>query len=217
VNLPMAKPKDGSGLRNMLLLVAGFGLGQGALFIAQTWLVAHNQLELLGLFGGHFAFAVLGFYIVDMGTLTTMSRRVVSRAAEEHAWVDFWSVSLARLLVAIGLCLLGGAFVIGWGDDYSRAYMLGVAPGLLAWSFNAAGLMDGLRRSGLSGLAGSVPYVSSAGVLPLTIGMPAGEAGLLLGVAFSIGMMVSVGMLFGALARRAPFLPYHVLKGCQCY
>lgn len=194
----------------MALLVLGFGLGQGALFIAQTSLVAHGQLDMLGLFGGHFAFAVLGFYVVDMGTLTTMARRVVSRAPEEQIWSEFWSVSLARLLVALAICVLLGGYILLWGDDFSRAYALGVMPGLISWAFNASGILDGLRRSGLSGLVGSLPYVSSAAILPMTMALPPSQAALLLGLAFSVGMVASVVLIFvflAGLGHRVEWVP----------
>ena len=176
----------------MVLLTLGFALGQGSIFVAQTWLVIQQQLEFLGLFGVHFTFAVLAYGVVDMGALTTVPKKVAADQFDGNISGAYWPVVVARLPVAVIVCVAFLAYGLGYGGVFSASYAIGIAPGLVIWSFNAGGLLDGLRRSGLSGLLGSLPYVASASVLPIALTLALDQAGLVLGLSFSIGLALAV-------------------------
>ncbi len=51
------------------MLIGGFGLGQGSLFLAQTWLIARGDIVLLADFGICFSFATLGTMVVEAAPL----------------------------------------------------------------------------------------------------------------------------------------------------
>lgn len=185
---------------NMAMLIGGFGVGQGAIFIMQTWLVAQQQLAFLGLFGLHITFAVLGFHIIDMGALTVLARRIASDDAAEVPWNIFWAITAARLFMALIVSSSALAYVHFFSSPFSAGYIVGVLPGLIVWSVNGAGLLDGLRKSGFSGLAGSLPYLASALVAPFCLALPAYQAALYLGLAFSVGLIAAT-MLIALILR----------------
>lgn len=192
-------------LVNLGLLIGGFGLGQGSIFLVQTWLVATGKTEMLALFGTHFSFAILGIVAVEAGSLTILSaqiaRQVHSGGAAAEVWRSYWETTVFRVTTAVLLIAAGAASLAFWPlPDFSRCYLLWSLPGILLWAFNAAGFLDGLQRSGVSGLTGSIAYVASAVALFLVRDLTPAEAGAWTGAAFSIGYALTIVAQFAALA-----------------
>lgn len=192
-------------LFNILLLIAGYGGGQGSIFLAQTWLVTQGRLELLALFGTHFSFAMLGIIFVEAGSLAILARHAarISHAGKPMAlaWRVFWETSIFRAALALLLIAAVALWVLRSEDGFFRSYAMYSAPAYLVWSVNAAGFLDGVKLSGISGLTGSVAYVSSAVALLLAADASASDAGIILGAAFSIGHALTVCMQAAALHR----------------
>lgn len=194
---------------NIGLLVSALGLGQGAIFLAQTWLLALGEFELLSAFGTHYSFAMLSILLIDAGATTTLARQVACRTHEDQReiWQRFWETSAWRALLA---ALVGSAAAVyAWQvapDAFSRSYVLFALPGALVWACNPAGLLDGLRMSGISGITGAFAYASSAGALVFARGAAPELAGAALGAAFSLGYGVTVAAQWMAL-RGVGWLP----------
>ncbi|MBR1089235.1 hypothetical protein JQ621_17355 [Bradyrhizobium manausense] len=200
--------RDGRWARilNIGLLIGGFGLGQGSIFAAQTWLVARSELDLLAAFGTHFSFAVLGAMFVDAGAITVLARHVAHLAGGHESRKDisliFWETSLVRLVLAL-LTILGGtiyAVTISM-EPFTSLYVLLASPGFVLCAVNAAGMLDGLKLSGVSGLTGSIIYVASALALIFAPHVSRAMAGAVLGGAFSIGNLLTVLVQWGVLDR----------------
>jgi hypothetical protein len=192
-------------LVNLGMLIGGFGLGQGSIFLVQTWLVATGETEMLALFGTHFSFAILGIVAVEAGSLTILSAQIARQihAGGEQAgvWRSYWETTIFRLTVAIVLIALGLCALAFWPlPDFSRNYLIWSLPAMLLWAFNAAGFLDGLQKSGVSGLTGSISYVASAVALFFARDLPTAEAGAWTGAAFSIGYALTIAAQFVALA-----------------
>ena len=192
-------------LVNLGLLIGGFGIGQGSIFLAQTYLVATGRTELLALFGAHFSFAMLGIIAVESGSLTILSaqiaRLLVAQGDEHELWRVYWETTVYRLTIAV--VLIAGLLVfkaIVPLPAFSATYLIGVLPALLIWAFNGAGFLDGLQRSGISGITGSIAYVASAVALVLALGKTPTQAGLITGGALSIGYALTVIVQFAALS-----------------
>ena len=100
-----SRPRPMEEIANIGLLVVGFGLGQGAIFIVQTVLVAAGEYELLAAFGTHYSFAILGIVLVDAGASTTLARAVArlpsGREARGEVWRTFCETSAIRITVAL--------------------------------------------------------------------------------------------------------------------
>ncbi len=226
----MKKPTVAGGswsrVLNVSLLIGGFGIGQGAIFAVQTWLVAQGDFALLAAFGTHFSFAVIGTLFVDAGSITVLARHVAHSwgkpGAREEISRIFWETSLFRITLAV--LLVGGGAIYSLAfrpEGFSRGYVLAASPGFLLWAGNAAGLLDGHRRSGLSGITGSLTFVSSAIALLLARHQSPAAAGTILGGAFSIGNLVTVLTQWLALGRQgwtpgAPTISRHGLtQSCK--
>ena len=195
---------------NIGLLIAGLGLGQGTIFIVQTALVAAGKYELLAAFGTHYSFAILGIILVDAGASTTLARVVarlsVERKSHDEVWQIFCETSAIRLLTASLIGAAAAVYVFGFASDgFSRWYVTLALPGLLLWAVNGVGLLDGLRLSGVSGITGSAAYVITAIGLALAAHRSTEAAGAILGGAFSIGYLVTLGAQWITLGRKGWF------------
>jgi hypothetical protein len=192
---------------NLGLLIGGFGLGQGAIFAVQTWLMAKGKFDLLAAFGTHYSFAVLAIMMVDAGSSTVLTRVVIHRAEDQgpndDVWRIFWETGAFRAVIAL---LIGiGIATYAWGissDGFSRSYIVCALPGLFFWAGNPVGLLDGLRLSGISGITGSIAYASSAIGLAIASHAPTEMAGSILGGAFSLGYFLTIATQWAVLAGR---------------
>lgn len=189
---------------NIGLLIAGLGLGQGSIFVVQTLLVSNGEFELLAAFGTHYSFAILGTILVDAGSSTILARDMARLSDEQGARDEIWRIFsetvVFRLLMAVLIGIGAAAYAVGIASDsFSRCYLLFALPGWLVWAGNAVGLLDGLKRSGISGMTGSIAYAASAVGLVLAPRESLGAAGSILGGAFSIGYLLTVGAQWAAL------------------
>jgi hypothetical protein len=192
---------------NIALLIAGFGLGQGAILMVQTLLVAAGEYQLLAAFGTHYSFAVLAIILVDGGASTILARVVVhvsgQQKSRDEIWQIFCETCAIRLLIAAVISVAAAVYALGTASDgFSRWYVLFALPGLLAWAGNGVGLLDGLKLSGISGISGSAAYVVTAIGLVVATHRSADTAGAMLGGAFSLGYLVTLGAQWMVLVRK---------------
>lgn len=183
-------------LLNLAMLIGGFGIGQGSIFIVQTTLVAQNQLELLGNFGLHFSYLVLLVLLVDFGSLTILARETArvsstepSREAVSHA---FWHIAIWRILMAIGLTGIVIPYAIWSDSDFGKNFALAALPSLWIWAFNANGVLDGYRMGGHSGVYSSIPYLLAAVSLYFSRDLEIAEIGTITGLSISCGYVLAV-------------------------
>lgn len=197
-------PRRFKNILNMALLIGSFAAGQGSIFLVQTWLVVTGDLHLLAQFGVHFSFATLAILIVEAGSLTVLARKVALTVVEEtepgSIWRAYWETSLFRSAMCLGLLLIAAIYAATTDSVFSRNYVLFALPALVFWAFNAGGMLDGLKLSGMSGLTGAISYVASAVVLVFAIGKPDAQAGAILGTALSSGYLLTVAMQFAAIS-----------------
>jgi peptidoglycan biosynthesis protein MviN/MurJ (putative lipid II flippase) len=191
-------------LVNLGMLVSGFGLGQGSIFLVQSWLVATGNTEMLALFGTYFSFAILGIVAVEAGSLTILSAQIARQlhggGTKADVWRSYWETTVFRLSVAVVLVAIGlAALSFSTLPDFSRNYLIWSLPAMALWAFNAAGFLDGLQKSGISGLTGSIAYVSSAVALFFSSHMDLADAGAWTGAAFSLGYLLTITAQFAAL------------------
>jgi hypothetical protein len=191
---------------NIALLIGGLGIGQGAIFAVQTWLVAKGEFDLLSAFGMHYSFAMLGIILIDGGSSMILARQLahVSGEAEpkEDVWRVFWETSTFRAVTALLISSAAAVYAVEFSPDgFSRFYMLLALPGWLIWAGNVVGLLDGLKLSGISGITGSIAYATSAIGLVFAPHVPPELAGSILGGVFSVGYLLTVAAQWAALGR----------------
>ncbi|KQT03034.1 hypothetical protein ASG57_15765 [Bradyrhizobium sp. Leaf396] len=195
------------------MMVTGLALGQGAIFAVQTALLAAGEYELLAIFAMHYSFAMLGIILVDAGANVTLARAVVnlSPGGEPNGkvWQTFADTSAIRMSNAL---VVGGSAMLYAqisGDPLGRWYVFLAIPGLLLWSINGVGLLDGLRLSGVSGMTGSIAYVVNALGLLIASYRSREAAGAILGVAFSLGYVLTLLAQWAALTWKGWRLRVH--------
>ncbi|WPL11555.1 hypothetical protein Thiosp_01304 [Thiorhodovibrio litoralis] len=165
-----------------------------------------GDTALLGIFGFHFAVSILCLQIVDFGGVVTIARYTLSRieGAENPFEISryFWTMCVVRAGVA---ALLVVAFILYLGyqeKGFSYFYVIGAMPAYLIWIFNPAGLLDGVKASGVAGVTASFPYLISALFIPTGLFVDSErDYGLLLGCALSIGTFLSCAAQWIALSR----------------
>lgn len=198
-------------LWNWALLIFGYGAGQGALFLSQTWLVIEQKLVLLAAFGTAFSFAILGIIIVDIGSQVALAQKTAiigdTKDIQAHS-ENYVFVTVCRLIVAIPVAFLFLTYSNGIEDNFYLYYFLFGAPSFVFWAFNASGIIDGLRMSGFSGLTASLPYLTSAVAVVFVGDMAEPLAATILGSALSAGYLSSVGLHFVGLRWRGYTLSY---------
>lgn len=195
-----------SHLTNMALLIAGLSGGQGMIFAVQSLLVAQGRLDLLSAFGTHYSFAMLGIIVTDGGTSTILARDMARRAGGQSTTEDLrrsFTEAIAFRLAMVALMAIAAAVYVMMMEPsaFSRAYVLCALPGLLFWASNVAGLLDGLGRSGVSGISSALANAASAAALAFARVIPPEQAGWLLGSAFSAGYFATVLTQWIALRR----------------
>lgn len=205
-----------SQLLNIGLLITGLALGQGTIFIVQTMLLAAGQYVLLAGFATHYSFAILGIILVDAGANITMARSLVRLEAEGRPRAEMWQIfcdtSAVRFATALLLSTGATLYVLQFSSDpFSRWYVMLACPGLLLWSVNGVGLLDGLRLSGVSGMTGAIAYVVNAAGLILAMHRSHETAGAILGGAFSVGYLLTLVAQWAALARKRWYPQLHRL------
>ncbi|WP_196259689.1 hypothetical protein [Pelagibacterium limicola] len=195
---------------NLVLLLGGFATGQGAIFLAQTWLVARQDLALLSAFGIHFSFVILAALVIDWGGVTVLARETAQHASQPRSateiWGAYWSMAAFRLLVGL---VVGAAALVTFAissDVFTKAYLLAALPLILIWPFNLTGLLDGWRMSGISGISAIPPYILAALSIVLASGSEPETAGLIMGAALSVGfaLVVAIQFTFVQVTGRGP-------------
>ncbi|MFS8038139.1 hypothetical protein ACI7BZ_14480 [Xanthobacter sp. AM11] len=190
-----------SKLVNLALLILGFGLGQGSLFAANTFLFWNGNYDLVANFGAANALVTFAYFIGDWGGLVYLAKETVVRVqGRRPVEASYLALSLIRLLVAT---LFFAGFIIyqvsqppSFFAEYSRFASLG----LFAYAFNVNGLLDGTSRAGISGLTQALPVVLAAIVLPFCVAVDPIVAGRILGSVYAVGMFMAIAIQLAAVA-----------------
>lgn len=198
---------------NMGGLLAGFGLGQGSLFAAQTWLLATGEIAFMGQFAIINTMVLLAYQGIDLGGLVILARHV---ATEDHAGHDiptlFWSFSAVRIIIAFLLTVMGLIWLAVNPTSFNSNYTAMAIPGLILLAVSPGGILDGHNMSGWTGATWALPFVASAIALPFGLAMSPRGAGMLLGGALSLGAILAVIVQYGLLHWHGFTVPYRQPK-----
>lgn len=207
-----AKPHGGlrtrpSSRTNFFLMIGGFLAGQGTLFLAQTHLILTSRFELAISFTLAFAVSSLAAMLIDMGGTTLLARRFVvdNSEAENNPQTNRYYVALVAVrLVAWAVVSVATLSYWHFGGGKIGPYLVPAILALVFWCFNVAGLLDGMRLSGLAGVSSGLPHVFSALALVLTSNSKVETALLVCGISFGLGSIATVIFQL-ACARSAGF------------
>lgn len=201
----VAAPKPMGAASNFFLLLTGLAIGQGSVFLGTSWLVHQGDYQRLADFGSAFNFATLFILLVDAGCLTSLSKQTARLVAERRLGIalnEYYSAAtIIRLTIALAAVISILLYAAHTSNVFSSYYAFAATPALFIWSFNLSGILDGLRRSGLSGISSSAMFLLSALLIVVTQGLPDDTAGTLLGAAFTVGSLFGLCGQYVALRR----------------
>lgn len=175
-------------LRGIAGLILGFGAGQGAMFLAQSWLVVRGELAFVGQVGLGLAGLSLGQLVADCGGIFILSRHAAQRQSDGY----FASANLIRSAFGITAVLILAAVAYYAAGPIERAVVLGGVASISLWAINLAGMLDGLGRSEISGPISSFSWLFAAlGLLLFDADRPE-ASGLLIGLLFTVGTALTI-------------------------
>ena len=191
------------GLWGFCGLFAGFALGQGSLFVVQTWLLAKGELTAVASLGVAIAVLSLAQWTADWGGLVLLARHALVGGKSRAVW----AANIARLLVAVptvGSLAIFAAYYAPT-DPFASGMLFGglaVAP---IWAFNISGLLDGYGESAFSGPLASLPWLTSSATVFVVLheSGPTLNAGVWVGGAYALGCALCVFFQY-LLVRKVP-------------
>lgn len=183
-------------IMNFAGLLIGFGLGQGSLFAAQTWLLATGNIEFMGRFSFIFTMVILAFQAIDLGGLVILPRHVGAPDHKHNLPTFYWSFVTVRVISAVFLAICAGIWWMLDQTSFDSNYTAAAAVGLVAFSINPGGILDGHNKSGWTGATWALPFIASTVALPLSVNLPLQQAGIVLGAAMSAGAILAVAAQF---------------------
>jgi len=166
-------------------LLAGFFLGQGLVFLTQTYLVACGHLALIGKLSVGTGILTLIQWLADFGGQHLLACR--------HAEVGFF-VSSAITRQMFALAIFGIITVnLGWfEDEYVEGLVASGSYAVFAWAGNIQGILDRIGRSGFAGLMALFPWLGINLALLTTFPRDDYSAGVTIGACFTLGCFVTV-------------------------
>lgn len=184
-----------SKVRNLVLLVAGFGFGQGSLFLATTYLYWHGHYELIAEFGTANALTTFLLFIVDWGGTLYVAKEVVApRANGPSAAATYLGLSLSRVIGAALLAAILYVYSLNQPTIFLNEYLKFASLGVVCYGFNAIGLLDGAGRSGISGLTQAISVLGVAAALPACANLDTLTAARVIGGLFGLCLALSVAV-----------------------
>lgn len=174
---------------NVAGLASGFALGQGSMFLAQTWLVATNSLSIVGELGLALAVVSLVQWLADWGGTIILSRH----AAQNEDSKFFISANFTRLILAVPILFVVSVFLLAVSDAPMLAGVILTGVGTaIFWAWNLTGYLDGKGKSAYSGPVSGLSWLAaSLGIFLVDFEHPY-SAGLTIGAMFTAGAGLTV-------------------------
>lgn len=178
---------------NLFLLVFSFGIGQGSLFIANTYLYQSSEFQLIADFGASYSLLTFVFFITDWGGLVFLAKEtVVGQARQRSVDCSYLGLSLFRLAIAALFYIGFTAYALLETEGFFANYCKLAGLGFFAYAFNANGMLDGRSKAGLSGLTLALPILAVSTSLVFCRGLDDATAGGVLGGIHAAGMVCTI-------------------------
>ena len=137
---------------NALSLIAGFVLGQGSIFLAQTYLVHTNNLERVTDYGVAYSIFILMMLIVESGSVQYIARSVSLATSDVSEISKIYSnVVIYKLIIAFIIIVISTVGLFLWSNDFTKIFIIGLFPVIIFHAFSPSGVLDGLSISGYNG------------------------------------------------------------------
>ncbi|WP_421856582.1 hypothetical protein [Oceanicaulis sp.] len=183
---------------NFVGLVSGFVVGQGSIFIVNSYLIFNQDYESAFTFSLYFSIATLLITLCECGSIQILARHGVDSLSQDEKNIHFdeyfiyiciWRLFYTMLILSLSLM----AFSI-YHDGKIANFIAAFSPALIFWSVNSAGLIDSRGASGVSGILNSIPYIAATLGLILCILYFGGLNEIVLGISMAGGYFLVVGL-----------------------
>lgn len=171
-------------------ILTGLALGQGALFVLNTYLVSEGLLALVGQIGLSLGFLSLFLWVIDFGGVYYLTRSVV----EGDYRVKWWQVILGRLFIGVPVSIFSAILLATVFHDSFEAQIVLTAIVIAApiWALNILGLLEGKDLAGLGGLFNNLGTLFAAIYISYILSRGEHFEGVFIGLAFALGVVVTV-------------------------
>jgi len=174
-------------IKQLLLIISGFVLGQGSMFAAQTYLVFLHEMEVISIIGIGVGLLSLLQWASDGGGVFLLSKQY----AEPDFLEKFSSFLIARIIIGGSFCFL---FVLGAITIELNAQiisMLGVGwVVVVLWSLNITGILDRVKKNQIAGPMSGLSWLFSA--IAVACFYKNMNLGVIVALAYSFGLLVTV-------------------------
>lgn len=173
-------------LLNSFYLVLGFLIGQGSMFIIQSWLAISGDFLTIAKVGIGLGVISLFQWLCDAGGVFLLSRKV----KEKENLLEFFVVRFFLAFV-IGLCSLLIIAMFFSGGFY-KGLLLFLTPIGLVWSANITGVLDCLAKNKVVGPLAGLPWLISSLAIVLCDFDNEFQFGVVLGSSYLAGVVILV-------------------------
>lgn len=192
-------------MKKVFFLLMGFSLGQGSMFLAQSYLIYQDKYEITSQSAIGLGFLSLAYWVVEMGGIFTFNK------AFEKSPSEICNYLTARLI--IGLCVSLISFICVKFLYIRDELLLGVvsiAP-LIAVSttISLLGYIDATQKNDRISHTSGLPWILSASCLliPENLTTPY-QHGVTIGLAFLTGQLIFTKLQYTCLRQEISHLNF---------
>ena len=190
-------------------ILSGFFLGQGAMFLTQTWLLYKEQLPLIGAVGIGLGVVSLMQWSADLGGVYIISRNW----GRENGLRQFWAHVCARIVFSLVMIVSVLMVIPFLGlNKISNDVILFAMLVPFIWSFNSVGILDNQKINYLSGPLSGLSWLFASLALGYSVVFDLGYVGQLVAIGFSLGMTLTVIVQYLTLRRENIDVEFQVVS-----
>lgn len=145
-------------IKTISAILLGFLIGQGSLFILNSYLAYKGKIEIVGAFGLLYSFIALAMWSIDYAGTMYISKIVINERASEC-----WHILLVRLFtstIVISILICIHLFKI-FDEFITTALLYSILFSSIFWSFNLLGALDAARKAGFGGIIQNINVLLS--------------------------------------------------------
>lgn len=174
-------------MKRILYLLFGFGLGQGSMFLAQTYLIYNHKFEIASKSAIGLGFLSLTYWAVEMGGIFTFNKAYQKSPAEI---INYFT---ARFLIGLGIAALSIASLnLLKIDDQLLLGIVSITPAIaIATTASLLGYIDATQKNHKTSHLSGLPWITASAflLLPEQLTNPH-QHGIAIGLAFLAGQLI---------------------------
>lgn len=167
----------------------GFILGQGSMFLVQSWLLYKGLFNVLAYTGIGLGILTLIQWTADMGGTFILSR-YTERNELDNKLIPFF---FARLLFSIFIysTLYLVLLLVNFDTIVVDIIYAGILIPIL-WAFNITGILDNKKMNSVTGPLSGISWMLASLAIITSIAFQLEEIGIIVGLAYSIGIVITL-------------------------